>query len=195
MDMDFEPIISRFQQLASTRGGAVLTAIMLISTAVFATGLIGLTTGIIDKSNDIYKNSFIIFMLLYFLLLALVIFKVIRQKPKAEPTLTEDTTTDVKASRKTNKNVIKNINLERLSAGIVVICLSVLMILVYAFVGLMTIKDSVVPAIQNISNIPFEWEIKYLGDNILIPLTLLIMWVVMPFAMYLNFRVKGKRNK
>jgi len=68
----------------------VLTAIVLIFSAVFAIAIIGLTTGIIGPLDGVWKNTFLIFMFLYFLLLAFVIFKIIMQKPITDPKAVEN---------------------------------------------------------------------------------------------------------
>ena len=191
--MDFEPIINRFQQLASTRGGAVLTAIVLIFTSAFATGLIVLTSKIIDPIDNVWKQSFVIFMFIYFLLLALVVFKIVRQKSKTEPELTENIqTTD--AVNKRGRRVTKSFSFERLSGYVVLVSISLIIIVVYVFGGYMLIKDMLIPAIQNISANPFEWDVKYLSNNIIIPLMMIIMWITLPFLFYLENRKEQKKR-
>jgi hypothetical protein len=189
--MDFDKIINRFQQLASTRGGAVLTIIVLIFTAAFASGILGQTMGFITIEGT-YKNLFVIFIFIYFMLLAMVIFKILRQNPKIESEVVGHIQSSSTISNK--KGITsKSINLERLSSYIIAVSISTLVIVIYAFGCLSIIKDLLIPTIQNISTTPFEWDTKYLIDNIILPLIMVIMWITMPFFFYLESRKKGKR--
>ncbi len=189
--MDFGTIIAQLQQFASKRGGRMIAAIALTIFAILATVRYILWSGTLPPLQGGWQIAHNVAVLIFFLLLALIIASIIWPKPEVKPS-SETVTNSPDVKR--NRSILKIDRLDRWVKWWVLGWMLILIVFVYVFMGMMLIKDLIVPSIQNIASIPFEWETKYIIDNIMMPLIMTIFWLVLPFIAYLQIIDERQRK-
>ena len=186
---NFKQFVEPFQQLGSTRGGKVLTIILLAFAAILASIVALLQLGTLDPLEGVWKNAFNISVVLFFLLLALAIYFVIKQ----DSVKTKEKMANTKRENKEGRKTVETDRLHIWSHRVVLIGLLIMAVVIYAFGWMLIIRDLIIPTIQDMVGAPFDWSVKSLTNNIVLPLLMVIMWVVMPFLMYLEMNKKRLR--
>jgi len=188
---DFKQFIEPFQQLVSTKGGKMLTIILFAFTAILAAiiTMLWLGTLVLEGMGGTVFN---IALVLFALLVALAIYLILQQ---SSDTKLREKVADAQPENEEERKTVETDRLRRWSRRVVLIGMLIMLVVIYIFGWMMIIKDLIIPAVQNITVELFDWTIKSLANNILMPFVLVMMWIIMPFMMYLELSGKQRRRK
>jgi len=186
--------LNHLQQVGSTRGGKMTIIIVLVSGAILGGIVIGLNIGAIQPLEELGRTFVTIVIFIFVFSFAGAIYFLIRSnspgnlKNKAvEAHLPEE------KAKATNIDLL-GIWSRRISLGGTLILALGAYILGWFFV----IKYLVSPTIHQISSGPVLWEMGTAPNsigNIMISFMMFIIWIIMPFMIYMDFDKKQHERK